>query len=661
MRMLRRGTPADEIAYYQLFYLQRAKRCVMMWSNLSYLTISILALRGLYCIPSDALEGELTLVFDRTYVCYRSWQHWTVVVTSALIVVGYTIGYPVGVFVLMLRNYKSGRLFDDPVFVEAFNDTISSYKRKRWWYNQIDIFILYNIAIATALLANMALARFVLLSAVLSFSVFALVVLRPFEKLWQQLLWVLVQTVNMLLVLYPYLASYDDIPQLTLDVIKWTLVVIGSFVVLVMAIVAFHHVFIRKTDAWRYGKFPIEWSPPKPAEERAAPPDDVAAKEDGGQGSGPSPEPESLSSPEGPRDMEVESMSVIDIVEEALVAAAEVEPPAPQQQLREKEEQQGRRRASSLRPIQSSPESSPLPRVVSGTFSNLSEGAALASSRLSNSISSKLVAAVSLVRGAVSRRMSSKGHLSPQLQPARAMRTPVEAFSPAEMEEDLVGSRRSTINAEDSPTSSKYEPQMKSSASENIAEKLREASSLIGKYRSLSQRKSLVAFPRATLIPRSISAASGLNSAQSLPGEVYDDAEPLQEMRTVGQELFEHPSGFQIIIEKPSSPSAMHQSPAASHVSLDMSPMVARPSKMSGVSFPGEALLVTTGSALQDEPGPRPEDVGQPPAAQRRHSIGTPVRGPATIKNEQSPAPFQAWALPDDEKKFRDGTICYFT
>jgi hypothetical protein len=250
----------EAVKLRELFYKQRAKRCVMMWVNLSYLTLSTLAFKGIYCVKDES-KGVATLAYDRSYVCFRTWQHWSVVLMSIVLLCTLTIGYPAGVFVLMLRNVKSGRLFDDPVFTEAFNDTISSYKRNRWWYNQIDITVLFGIAAATALLQLNPLLKFAFIASIVGAAFVLLSAIRPFERKWQQFLFTGVQLENLLLVVYPFLADSNKVPPALLETLKWTQVTLGAAILLEMTVVAAYWVFFRKTNAWVYGHFSTDWVP----------------------------------------------------------------------------------------------------------------------------------------------------------------------------------------------------------------------------------------------------------------------------------------------------------------------------------------------------------------------------------------------------------------
>jgi hypothetical protein len=176
------------------FYDARHTRCVTAWFTINYLSVAMLCVRTVLCrktgggggapgaegTESDAAQWFLWA--DPNYECYTL-EHWMIVGASAVLGLGYTIGYPI-MYTRWIRSNKD-KMFTDLDFQEAWNFSYEPFKDGLWFYYFMEFFISITIAVGDTLLRQHPKYQNFAIGGVIFANCLLLIIVRPFHRPWE--------------------------------------------------------------------------------------------------------------------------------------------------------------------------------------------------------------------------------------------------------------------------------------------------------------------------------------------------------------------------------------------------------------------------------------------------------------------------------------------
>jgi hypothetical protein len=149
-------------------YTARSTRLFAAHAALVYLAVTTRSLGVLMCLP---IGGEFRLATRLSHVCYQG-IHIAATGLAAVILIGFTIGFPAHYLLRTMRAHSDEQLYGDPVYFEAHDFLYEAFTpRDRYgWLFEFSVSV--SIAIASTVLIKHPIIQLVLTGVV--FSIFAL-------------------------------------------------------------------------------------------------------------------------------------------------------------------------------------------------------------------------------------------------------------------------------------------------------------------------------------------------------------------------------------------------------------------------------------------------------------------------------------------------------
>lgn len=101
------------------YWKDRFIRCVFIWLTTIYLSVTALCFEAISCQRSN--DGYFYMITRPENRCYVDTWHRILCLVATIILLGFTMGYPISVFVWLIRKRNKDRLHKEERFMERFN------------------------------------------------------------------------------------------------------------------------------------------------------------------------------------------------------------------------------------------------------------------------------------------------------------------------------------------------------------------------------------------------------------------------------------------------------------------------------------------------------------------------------------------------------------
>jgi heme/copper-type cytochrome/quinol oxidase subunit 2 len=227
----------------KLFYEARMKRMLTIAFVVIYYPITKNALRAFSCIP---VGGKNILISDPSQECFDG-KHKTLLVLSALCVACVTVGFPVMYTRKTIKNREW--MFLDLEFQEAWNFMYEPLKPAMWPFYHYEFVVAFAVALCDAIVRR-PVVQLAFIGGIYGIVTILQLLLRPYHRVWEGGIMLLVSLTNILAVAFNYLTSPDAEATATesrINAVMYLLILLVAIIAVAVASVVVFFIFIR----WR--------------------------------------------------------------------------------------------------------------------------------------------------------------------------------------------------------------------------------------------------------------------------------------------------------------------------------------------------------------------------------------------------------------------------